>query len=194
VCFVVAFAFAGSSPDTQGSDEKITSYYAVHSHQVNNIVALLVFTVGVLFLIVFFGVLRERLAGTAGSIAFGAGIASAVLFLAAVIFFTGPALTSSDTSRFHLDPSTYRLIADMGYEFWVGAVMTGGVVAFATSAAAWATLPRWVAVTGIVAGVVMLFAVFFFPAFLYWLWIAVASIVVARSGRVSAAPVVAQPA
>jgi hypothetical protein len=187
VCMVVAFAVAGSSPDTQGSDAKITAYYTSHSHQVQNIVGLLVFAVGILFLIVFYGVLRERLAGTMGRVAFGAGIASAVLFFAAIVFFTGPALAANDTNKFHLDPNTFRLLNDMGYEFWVGAVMTGAVVVFATSAAALGALPRWFTRAGVVVGVVLLFAVFFLPAFLYWAWILVASILLVREPRVSAA-------
>jgi hypothetical protein len=122
-----------------------------------------------------------------GRVAFGAGIASAVLFFAAIVFFTGPALAANDTSKFHLDPNTFRLLNDMGYEFWVGAVMTGAVVVFATSAAALGTLPRWFTRAGVVVGVVLLFAVFFLPAFLYWAWILVASILLVREPRVSAA-------
>jgi hypothetical protein len=188
VCMAAAFIIAGSSPDTQGSDAEITTYYTSHSHQVQNIVGLLLFAVGILFLIAFFAVLRERLGDGPGTLAFGAGIASAVFWFAAVVCFTGPALATNDTSRFHLDPNTYRLITDMGYAFWVGAVMIGAVVVWATSAAATESLPRWFSRTGIVVGLVLLFAVFFFPAFLYALWILAASILLAREPRVSAAP------
>ena len=185
LCMVVAFAIAGSSPDTGGSDAKIASYYTSHSHQVQNMVGLLVFAVGVLLLIVFFGAMRDQL----GTVAFGAGLASAVLFFAAIVFFTGPAFAANDTSRFHMDPSTFRLINDMGYLFWVGAVMSGAVVVFATTAATWVTLPRWFTRAGIVVGVILLFAVFFLPAFVYWLWIIVASVLLAREPRVSAAAI-----
>jgi hypothetical protein len=66
--------------------------------------------------------------------------------------------------------------------------MIGAVVVWATSAAATESLPRWFSRTGIVVGLVLLFAVFFFPAFLYALWILAASILLAREPRVSAAP------
>jgi hypothetical protein len=72
--------------------------------------------VGILFLIAFLALLRDRL-GSTGPLAFGAGIASGVLLFASVVCFAGPALAAGDTSRFHLDPNTYRLINDMGYGF-----------------------------------------------------------------------------
>jgi hypothetical protein len=36
--------------------------------------------------------------------------------------------------------------------------------------------------------VILLFAVFFFPAFLYWAWLLVASVLLTRGERLSAAP------
>jgi hypothetical protein len=191
-CMVAGFAIAGSSPDTQGPDAKITAYFASSSNQTKNIVALLLFAVGIMFLIAFLWVLRERL-GKTGTLVFGAGVASAVLWFTAVVFFTGPALAADDTSRFHLDPNLYRLVSDMGYAFWVGAVMTGAIVVWGTSAAAAGTLPRWFSRAGIGVGVILLFAVFFFPAFLYWAWLLVASVLLTRGERLSAAPV-PQPA
>ena len=49
---------------------------------------------------------------------------------------------------------------------------------WATSAAALRTglLPRWFAWLGILVGIIQLFAIFFFPAFVYWAWILVAAI------------------
>jgi hypothetical protein len=196
-CMFAGFAIAGSSPDTQGPDAKITAYFASSSNQTKNIVALLLFAVGVLLLITFYAVLRERLAAAGGglsSLVFGAGVASAVMWFSAVVFFTGPALAANDTSRFHLDPNLYRLTSDMGYAFWVGAVMTGAVVVFATCAAAAGALPRWFVRTGVVVGVLLLFAVFFIPAFIYWAWILATAVLLTRAPRAAIAPVVPQPA
>src|SRR5436190_1649701 len=58
---VISFVVAGSSPDTQDDDAKIVSYYTQNSNQVKNLVALLIFAIGVLFMIAFFAALRERL-------------------------------------------------------------------------------------------------------------------------------------
>lgn len=200
VAFMVgAFALAGNSPDTQGADAKIVAYYADNSNQTKNIIAFLLFTIGLLFLITFFWVVRERLAAAgsnrAANLAFGAGVASVVWWLAAVAMFTGPAFAADDTSRFKLDPNTYRLINDMGYAFWVAAVMSGALVVWAASSAALrsVTLPRWFGQVGIVVGILLLFAVFFIPAFIYWAWILVAAVLLARAEapRAVATPVAA---
>jgi hypothetical protein len=92
---VIMFGLIGSMPGANDSDAKITSYYASHSHQTKNLVGFLVFLAAILFLIVFFSVVRPRLvaaeggAGRLGALAFGSGVASAVLSLGAVIIFTG---------------------------------------------------------------------------------------------------------
>src|SRR5689334_21404502 len=105
---VVAFMIGGSTPDTQGSDAKITAYFTSSSHQTQQIAALLIFVVAMMLLIAFFAVLRER---TGGSVLIvSAGTASIVLMFLAAASFAGPSLAASDTSRFHLDPNTYRLI------------------------------------------------------------------------------------
>src|SRR5947209_2047255 len=74
-------------------------------------------------------------------------------------------------------------------------VVVSSVVVWATSAVALRTrvLPRWYARLGILAGVVQLFGFFFFPFFVWWLWIIVTSILLIS--RPSPAPArVAQPA
>jgi hypothetical protein len=182
--FVIGFAIAGSSPDTHDDDAKIVSYYTQNSHQVSNIVGLVVFFVGVLFMLAFFAALRARLLaaegepGRLGGLAYAAGVASSVFWALAVVLFTSPALAANDTSLFHLDPNLYRLVSDAGYAFWVGAVMTGALVVWSTSAIAFRSqiLPRWFAWAGVIVGIINLAAVFFFPAFLYWLWILLTSI------------------
>jgi hypothetical protein len=180
---VVAFAIAGNSPGSNDSDAKITSYYASHSHQVRQLVALFVFLAGILFLLAFFATLRARLVaaesghGRLGALAFGAGVASAVLWFSSVCFFVAPAITVNDTKKFSLDPNTFRILNDLGYELWVGAVVVGAIVVWATSAVALRTalLPRWFAWLGILVGVILLFAIFFVPAFVYWGWILIAA-------------------
>ncbi|HMC06621.1 MAG TPA: hypothetical protein VKG89_04405 [Solirubrobacterales bacterium] len=192
---VISFVVAGSSPDTQDDDAKIVSYYTQNSNQVKNLVALLIFAIGVLFMIAFFAALRERLVaaeggfGRLGALAFGAGVASAVFWIVAVVLFVAPALAANDTTLFHLDPNTYRLEQDAGYAFWVAAVMTGALVVWPTSAIAFRApiLPRWFAWVGVFVGIINLFALFFFPAFVYWAWIVIASgLLTWRAGPVPA--------
>ena len=54
-------------------------------------------------------------------------------------------------------------------------------------------MPRWHAQFGIVAGVAQLFAVFFFPFFIWWAWIILASVLLVVRRAVASATV-AQPA
>lgn len=183
---VAGFGINSGSPDTNDSDAKIVAYLAGHSHQVRNLAGFLLFLAGILFLLVFFWALRARIAtaeggpGRLAALAYGSGVASAVLWLAAAIFFTGPSITANDTSKFR-DPSAYRSMNDIGYEFWVGAVVVGALVVWATSAAVLRTrlLPRWFGWLSILVGVLLLLAVLFIPGFIYLGWIVVAAVLLA---------------
>ena len=80
VVMVAGFAVAGSSPDTDASNAKITSYLGTHSHQTANIVAFFMLLAASLFLLGFFAALRARLVeaegGTGGLGAFALARAS----------------------------------------------------------------------------------------------------------------------
>jgi hypothetical protein len=100
---------------------------------------------------------------------------------------------TNDTGPTNLDPKTYRMISDLGYEIWVGAVIVGAVLVWATSAVAFRTavLPRWFAWLGIVAGVILLLAVVFVPAFVYWGWILVTGVLLSWwPAKVASSPAV----
>jgi len=183
VGMVIGFGLITSSPSTNDSDDKIAAYYASHSHQVKTLVSFFVFLAGLLILLVFFSALRARLVqaegglGRLGALAYGAGVASVVLWVGSIALFDGPGLTANDTSKFQLDPNTFRLVNDTAYEFWVAAVIVGAVAVWATSAVALRTglLPRWFGWLGILVGVIQLFAIVFVPVFVYWGWLLLAS-------------------
>jgi len=87
------------------------------------------------------------------------------------------------------------LFADTAYYAWIAAVAVSSLVVWATSVVALRTgmLPRWYARLGLFTGVVQLFGFFFFPFFVWWLWIVVTSVfLVAR--RVTSTALTAQPA
>jgi hypothetical protein len=183
VCWALAFVIGGSNPSTDDGDSKITAYYLSHSHQTKQIAAFFIFMAGVLLFLGFLAALRRRLAdaeGAGGSLAplaFGAGVASATLGGLALAFLTAPAFMTNDTGPANLDPKTYRMIGDLGYEIWVAAVIVGAVVVWATSALALRTdvLPRWFGWLGLAVGLILLFAILFVPAFVYAGWIVLAS-------------------
>jgi hypothetical protein len=188
VLIVIGFAVAGSSPDSGDSNAKIASYLADDSHVSQNFVAFLLLLVAALFLIVFFSALRSHLveaegpAGRLGTLAFGAGIASTVLLVTAICLFISPVFAADDAPRNILDPGIYRVTQDAGYLIWVMSVVVGALPVWVTSAVAMQTgmLPRWFGWVGVVVGIICLAAILFIPIFIFWAWIVVAGILLAR--------------
>ena len=190
ILLVIAFLVAGDSPAPDDPETEIAAYLASDSNQNQNFAAFFVFLAGVLFMLVFFSVLRSRLAAAEGSggglapLAFGSGVASAVLWIGAVSFFVAPLAVADNRGALGAPADLYAFASDAGYLLWIGAVVLGALVVWATSAVALKTgmLPRWFAWVGVVVGVICLFAIFFIPAFVYWAWILVASLLLLRPG------------
>ena len=142
--------------------------------------------IGRLFVILlgFLAALRSRLVVAEGApgrltaLAFGSGVASAMLFVIAFAMFSAAAFTANDTGKFRLDPNTFRLVNDLGYVVWVGAVIVAALLVWATSAIALRSglLPKWFAWLGVVAGILQLLAIFFVPVFIFWGWILITSL------------------
>jgi hypothetical protein len=200
-CSLVGIMFALNQPQDKDSNAKSVAYFGDHSHQVHSVVGFFVFLAGILCLLVFLAVLRERLLASEGqpgrlsALAFGAGIATLPLWAVSMLLANAASFAANESSTFRLDPDTFRLLADTAYFAWVAAVVVSSVVVWATSALALRTavLPRWYGRIGILAGVVQLFGFFFFPFFVWWLWIVATSILLIR--RPNPAPArVAQPA
>jgi hypothetical protein len=200
-CSLVGVMLALNQPQDKDTDAKIVAYFGNHSHRVYGVIGFFVFLAGLLFLLAFLGVLRERLLAAEGqpgrlsALAFGAGIASLPLWAVSMLLANAASFAANESSAFRLDPNTFRMLADTAYFAWVAAVVVSSVVVWATSAVALRTsvLPRWYAQVGILAGVVQLFGFFFFPFFVWWLWIIVTSILLISRPSPAAARV-AQPA
>jgi len=201
VCSLFGVLVVLNQPQDGDSDPKIVAYFSNHSHRAQGIAGFFVLLAGILFLLVFLSALRERLRaaeshpGGLSALAFGAGIASLPLWALSMLLANAATFASNESSSFRLDPSTFRMLADTAYFTWVAAVAISSVVVWATSAVALRTgaLPRWYAWAGVAAGVVQLFGLFFFPFVIWWLWIAVTSVLlVTRRGAATAT--VAEPA
>jgi hypothetical protein len=203
ILMIAGFIIAGSSPDSDASDTKIAAYLAKSSNQSHNETAWIILLVAMLFLVAFFGTLRSRLVETEGGIgrfgamALGAGIASSVFLITAISIFVSPLIAADDAGKNVLDPSVYRITQDLGYMLWVSSVVVGALAVWATAAAVFQTgvLPRWFGWFSVVVGIICLPALFFFPIFVYWLWILVAGILLFLRPATVVAPVAApQPA
>ena len=201
VCSLVGVLAVLNQPESKDSDAKIVSYFAGHSHRVHSAVGFFVFLAGILFLLAFFAVLRDRLLAAEGqpgrlsALAFGAGIASLPLWALSMLLANAGSFAVGESSAFHLDPNTYRLLGVGSYFAWVAALFVSSIVVWATSAVALRTrvLPRWYALAGILVGIVQLFGLFFFPFVAWWLWIVATSVLlVARPATARAT--IAQPA
>ena len=184
----IAFLVAGSSPDPGDPETEIASYLASDSNQNQNFAAFFIFLAGVLFMLVFFSVLRSRLRAAEGpggdlaQLAFGSGVASAALWIGAVSFFVAPLAVADDRGSLNAPADHLRVLERCRLPALGRAVVLGALVVWATSAVAFRTgvLPRWFAWVGVVVGVICLVAIFFVPAFVYWAWILVASILLLR--------------
>ena len=201
VCLVVGTLMVLSQPQDKDSDAKILAYFAVHSHRVKGMIGFFVFLAGILLLIGFIAVLRERLlaaegrAGGLTALAYGAGLVSIALSAGSMLLANGALLATTNTSKFHLDPNTFRLFADTAYAAWASSVIVGALVVWGASAVALRTgiLPVWWGRLGIVIGIAQLFAFLFFPFFAWLIWITGTSLLLTRRHGLAAAQVV-QPA
>jgi len=200
-CSLIGVMLVLNQPQDKDSDAKIAAYFANHSHRVHGVVGFFVFLAGILLLLAFLAGLRDRLLAAEGqpgrlsALAFGGGIAGLPLWAVSMLLANAAGFAANESSAFRVDPNTFRMLADTAYFAWVAAAIISSVVVWATSAVALRTsvLPRWHARFGILAGVVQLFGFFFFPFFVWWLWIIVTSILLIS--RPSPAPTrVAQPA
>jgi len=200
-CSLVGVMFALNQPQAKDSNANIVAYFTNHSHRVQGIVGFFVFLAGIVLLLAFLAALRERLLtaegqpGRLSALAFGAGVASLPLWAVSMLLANAASFAANESSSFLLDANTFRLLADTAYFAWVAAVVVSSVVVWATSAVALRTsiIPRWYGRLGILTGIVQLFGLFFFPFFVWWLWIIVTSVLLVRSPSPAAASV-AQPA
>jgi hypothetical protein len=194
--FIGGFAVTGSSPDSQDDDSKILAYYASKSHQHRDIAAFLMILGGCLLFVWFLAMLRDRLArseqgGRWTALAFGSGLIAATLWIAADATFAATAFASNDTSKFHLDPNTFRLLNDGGYAVWVGGttIALGVVTGTAIVALRTGLLPKWLCWLSFVVALTMLVSFFFFPFFAFCGWIIVVAVaLLIRTEAPAAAP------
>lgn len=197
--WVVAFAIDNNSPSAGDSDAKIHDWFASSSHRTREIVAFFIFAIGALCVISFYGALRERLADAEDSparisqLAFGAGLLSVALSIIGIALFIGPAFTADDAKPSNVAPDTFRVLNDTGYIIWVSATMIGAISVWATAAIALRRrlLPRWFAWVSLLVGLAQLFAVFFFPILLFWVWILVTSVLLTWSRPIDTRPAAA---
>lgn len=185
VLFIIGFSLAEGSPQASDPDSDFVSYYADSGNRTQEIVAFFLIVLAALAFLKFVAHLRGRLKAvesephSLSTLAFGAGIASATLLMAAVSIGIGPSFTRADSDQFTIDPDTIRLSGDTSYLLLVSSVMVTSLLIAATSLLAIRTtvLPTWLGWIGLLVAVAALFAVFFLPIIALLAWVLVVAVV-----------------
>ena len=179
--WIITFILTGNGAGDQ--DQEILDYYAKHSNRVKEITGFFLILAASLFLLWFFGLLRDRLLrvegqpGTLSTLAFAGGVGTAILLVIAGAMFDGTALTISNEKHFRLDPNTHRLINDIGYSFFVAAVAFAIFPVAVTSVFAirGLVLSKWFGWLGLVAALTFIVGFAFIPFLVLLGWVLVAS-------------------
>lgn len=180
--FLVAGLATDKAPTSSWSDARITSWYATHGNAQWLVSAYLI-AAAAPFLLIFTGVLRERLAAAGASrvsrsVLLGSGTAFAVTALVGAALYAGvPAARvfakapspSPDISRYLLGASYGTLVM---FSAFAAALFTATASIGSLRSRA---IPRWLAIGGIPASVLML-ANAVMPMAVITLWFLVASI------------------
>jgi hypothetical protein len=188
----------GDDVDSQDSDGEILAYYAKSSNRDRHFAIFFMILAASLLIIWFLAKLRERLAkaeggvGTLTALAFGAGIAATALWTVSASLFTAAAFAIDDTSKFHLDPNTFRILQDAGYGVWFSGTTVAAITVTATAIVSLRTglLPRWIAWLSFPVALTMLVAFFFIPFLIMCGWILVVCVTFLLRKEPSTAPAV----
>jgi hypothetical protein len=190
VLWIIAFAITGGSPDSGSSDAKIVAYYADSGHRARDLAGLFLILAAAVLFICFLSALRSRLAqaeGRAGPLtaaAFASGLVATALWFVAIVVFVSPSLARGDTSKFQLDPDTFRLVNDLGYAIWFGGTTIAVVLVAATAVLSRRTglLPTWLTWLSFVVAATLLVAFLFIPILIFLGWVLVVSSVLVSKG------------
>ena len=196
ILFVIGvILFYGSSPDSGSAPAKIIAWYSDSGHRDRLNFGWLVAGLGLFCFIWFVGALRQtvrRLEGEDGlltSLTTIGGAVYATLALAALAINTGIRTMSDDTYQHQVYPGILHAADDAA---WVvhasGGAGAATMILAATIAGMRArAIPGWAGWLSIVAGVLSLALVIFFPWFVLALWVLVVSIgLFVRAGRTPA--------
>jgi len=191
--FVGTILAFGDQPDTSADPAKVRAYWSVASHRDKVNYGWLLAGLGVLFFIWFVAALRQRIrdadTGFLSSVVLLGGAVYATTTMAAFSINAALKSMSDDTFQHTVYPELIHAADDVSYVVHAGGAIGIASVIVATSVALMrlGRLGRGLGITSIVAGVISLGAIAFFPAFIIAAWILVTSIVLfVRSGAASA--------
>jgi hypothetical protein len=201
VGYVVLFALGvilifGNSPDSSSAPGKIIAYYSQSGHRDRMNFGWLFGGLGVLCFIIFVVVLRQTVRRIdtedgflTGLVALGGGV-YATLALAALALNVGIRTMSDDTYHHTVYPGLIHMADDVSWMLHASGGAGAALMVIAASVAGMraGAVARWLGWVGIVAGIISVGLILFFPWFIFGLWVLVVSIgLFIRSGRTVAA-------
>jgi hypothetical protein len=203
VAYVVLFAVGviliyGNSPDSGSAPAKIIAYYSDSGHRNRINIGWLLAGLGVFFFLWFLSALRQAIRRLEADDGFLTGLTTiggvvyASLSLAALAVDTGIRTMSDDTYHHTVYPGLIHAADDASWVLHAtgGAGAAAMVIAASLAALRARAVPGWAGWLGIVAGVLSLALLLFFPWFVFAVWILVVSIgMFLRAGRAPAAAV-----
>jgi hypothetical protein len=190
VLFIVGTILAfGGQPDTSGSPAKVRAYWSSSSHRDRVNIGWLLVGIGVLFFIWFVAALRQRIrdadTGFLSTVVLLGGAVYATTTMAAFSINAGLKTMSDDTFQHTVYPELIHAADDVSWVVHAGGSVGIASLIIATSIASMrlGRVGRGLGIVSIVAGVITLGAIAFFPAFVIAAWILITSIVMfVRSG------------
>jgi hypothetical protein len=201
IAYVVLFVigtillFSGS-PDTSSAPAKIIAWYSDSGHRTRANIGWLVSGLGLFFFLWFLSALRRTVRRLEGDDGFLTGLTTiggviyAALSLAALAVTDGVLTMSDDTYHHQVYPGLIHAANDVGWVLHAsgGAGAAAMIIAASLAALRARAVPTWAGWLGVVAGILSLGLVAFFPWFILALWVLIVSGgMFVRGGRATAA-------
>jgi hypothetical protein len=197
VAYVVLFVIGvillfGNSPDSSSAPAKIIAYYSQSGHRDRINFGWLLVGLAIFCFLWFLSALRgtvRRLEGDDGFLTGLTAIGGAVyaaLTLASIAVETGIRTMSDDTYHHTVYPGLIHAADDVGWVLHAsgGAGIGAMIIAASLAGLRAGAVPRWAGWLGVVAGILGLALLIFFPWFVVAAWILVVSIgMFIRGGR-----------
>ena len=184
VLFVIGIiVMVGDEPNSSGSPAKIIAYYSKSSHRDKISLGWVIAGLGVFFFLWFLAALRQtvrRLEGGDGFLTALTTIGGAIyatLAFAALALNAGIRTMSDDTFHHTVYPGLIHAADDASYMLHAtgGAGASAMIIAATVAGMRARAIPGWAGWLGILAGILALFSIIFFPQAAIGIWILVVS-------------------
>jgi hypothetical protein len=197
ILYVVLFVIGvivmfDGEPDGDASPAKVIAYYSTSSHRDKISIGWIIAGLGIFAFLWFLSSLRRAVRRWEGEDGFLTGLTTiggaiyATLAFAAVAVNVGIRTMSDDTYHHTVFPGLIHAADDAGYILHAtgGAGASAMIIAATLAAMRAAVIPKWAGWLGIIAGILALASIIFFPQAAIGLWILIVSgLLFARGGE-----------